>query len=156
MKIETRSSLCCTWSDFQLRKTRHSESFTSHSRRRARQKLCMDSSSYRVFQFIEPNKIYDKRHSFDTTSTQHSALLVLLLLLHYLISQACPVACSSGMQQMKSFQIATKNHDGGSKEDVSSSSLSLSGGRPDAFSLYSKMDRLLFRTTRVVLLNNPK
>ena len=55
------------------------------------------------------------------------------------------------MQQiMKSFQIGTKNHDGGSKEDVSSSSLSLSGGRPDAFSLYSKMDRLLFRTTRVV------
>ena len=57
---------------------------------------------------------------------------------------------------MKRFQIATKNHDGGSNdEDVSSrSSLGLGGGRPDAFSLYSnrevRMDRLLFRTTRVV------
>ena len=61
------------------------------------------------------------------------------------------------MQQMKSFQIATKNHDGGSNEDVSSSSLSLSGGRPDAFSLYSnqevRMDRLLFGTTSVVPAN---
>ena len=61
------------------------------------------------------------------------------------------------MQRMKRFQIATKNHDGGSNdEDVSSrSSLGLGGGRPDAFSLYSnrevRMDRLLFRTTRVVL-----
>ena len=60
------------------------------------------------------------------------------------------------MQEMKRFQIATKNHDGGSNdEDVSSrSSLGLGGGRPDAFSLYSnrevRMDRLLFRTTRVV------
>jgi hypothetical protein len=60
------------------------------------------------------------------------------------------------MQRMKRFQIATKNHDGGSNdEDVSSrSSLGLGGGRPDAFSLYSnrevRMDRLLFRTTRVV------
>jgi hypothetical protein len=57
---------------------------------------------------------------------------------------------------MKRFQIATKNHDGGSNdEDVSSrSSLGLGGGRPDAFSLYSnqevRMDRLLFRATRVV------
>ena len=63
------------------------------------------------------------------------------------------------MQQMKSFQIATKNHDGGSNEDVSSCSSpsSLSGGRPDAFSLYSnqevRMDRLLFRATRVVPAN---
>ena len=63
------------------------------------------------------------------------------------------------MQQMKSFQIATKNHDGGSNdEDVSSrSSLGLGGGRPDAFSLYSnqevRMDRLLFRATRVVPAN---
>ena len=66
-------------------------------------------------------------------------------------------SCSSGMQQMKSFQIATKNHDGGSNEDVSSSSLSLSGGRPDAFSLYSnqevRMDRLFFGTTSVVPAN---
>ena len=68
-------------------------------------------------------------------------------------------SCSSGMQQMKSFQIATKNHDGGSNEDVSSCSSpsSLSGGRPDAFSLYSnqevRMDRLLFRATRVVPAN---
>jgi hypothetical protein len=59
------------------------------------------------------------------------------------------------MQRMKSFQIATKNHDGGSNdEDMSSSSLGLSGGRPDAFSLYSnqevRMDRLLFGTTRAV------
>ena len=60
------------------------------------------------------------------------------------------------MQEMKRFQIATKNHDGGSNdEDVSSrSSLGLGGGRPDAFSLYSnrevRMDRLLFRTTGVV------
>jgi hypothetical protein len=60
------------------------------------------------------------------------------------------------MQRMKRFQIATKNHDGGSNdEDVSSrSSLGLGGGRPDAFSLYSnrevRMDRLLFRTTSVV------
>ena len=68
-------------------------------------------------------------------------------------------SCSSGMQQMKSFQIATKNHDGGSNEDVSSCSSpsSLSGGRPDAFSLYSnqevRMDRLLFGTTRAVPAN---
>ena len=68
-------------------------------------------------------------------------------------------SCSSGMQQMTSFQIATKNHDGGSNEDVSSCSSpsSLSGGRPDAFSLYSnqevRMDRLLFGTTRVVPAN---
>jgi hypothetical protein len=53
-----------------------------------------------------------------------------------------------GGMQMKSFQVATKNHDGGS-----SSSLSGGGGRPDAFALYSnqevRMDRLLFRTNRV-------
>ena len=57
----------------------------------------------------------------------------------------------SGMQQMKSCQIATKNHDGGSSnEEKSSSSLISVGGRPDAFALYTnqeiRMDRLLFRT----------
>ena len=52
---------------------------------------------------------------------------------------------------MKSCQIATKNHDGGSSnEEKSSSSLISVGGRPDAFALYTnqeiRMDRLLFRT----------
>jgi hypothetical protein len=59
----------------------------------------------------------------------------------------------SGMEKMKSFQIATKNYDGGSSnsnEEESSLSLISVGGRPDAFALYSnpeiRMDRLLFRT----------
>jgi hypothetical protein len=57
----------------------------------------------------------------------------------------------SGLQQMKSCQIAPKNHDGGSSnKEESPSSLISAGGRPDPFALYSsqeiRMDRLLFRT----------
>ena len=53
--------------------------------------------------------------------------------------------------QMKSFPIATKDHDGGSSEETNKSKRRsvFIEGNPDAFSLYSnnevRMDRLLYR-----------